>query len=136
MSYFLFKTEPTEYSYADLVRDKRTVWEGVRNPTALGYLRTVKKGDTVVIYHSGEKEAVGLAVAVSDAYPDPKLEDAKRVVVDIGPDHALSKPVPLSVFRADPTLATTELVRISRLSVMPLSAAHFKQILKLSGTAS
>lgn len=133
MPYFLFKTEPSEYSYADLLRDKRTVWEGVSNPTALGHLRKVRKGDTVVIYHSGEKQAVGLAIASSDPYPDPKARDLRRVVVDLRPERALPGPVALATFRSDPVLRTTELVRISRLSVMPLSAAHFKQLLKLAG---
>jgi predicted RNA-binding protein with PUA-like domain len=128
---FLFKTEPTEYSYADLVRHKRAVWDGISNALALIYLRQVKKGDTVVIYHSGaEKRAVGLAVATSNAYTDPKLKDPKRVVVNLKPQNALSKPVPLGAFKTDPILRTVELVRISRLSVMPLSTAQLKRLLQ------
>jgi len=129
---FLFKTEPTEYSYADLVRDKRAVWNGIANALALKYLRQVHKGDTVVIYHSGgEKRAVGLAVAASDSYADPGLKDPKRVVVDLRPDRALKAPVPLGTFKTDTVLRTVELVRISRLSVMPLSPAQLRRLLQL-----
>jgi predicted RNA-binding protein with PUA-like domain len=134
MPYWLFKTEPTDYAYADLARDRRVVWEGVSNPTALAHLRRVRKGDTVAIYHTGkEKAVVGLAEVTRGAYPDPKLGDPRRVVVDLKPVRALAAPVPLSDFRADPVLETTELVRISRLSVMPLTAAHFARVLERSG---
>lgn len=132
MACFLFKTEPTEYSYADLVRDKRAVWNGIANALALRYLRQVHKGDTVVIYHSGgEKRAVGVAVAASDSYADPKLKDPKRVVVDLKPDRALKAPVPLGTFKTDAVLRTVDLVRISRLSVMPLSPAQLRRLLQL-----
>jgi predicted RNA-binding protein with PUA-like domain len=134
MSYWLFKTEPTDYSFADLTRDKRVVWEGVSNPTALGHLRRVQKGDTVAFYHTGkEKAVVGLAEVTRGPYPDPKLGDPKRVVVDLKPVRALRAPVPLADFRTDPILRTTELVRISRLSVMPLSAGHFARVLERAG---
>jgi len=134
MSYWLFKTEPDDYSYADLARDKRVVWEGVRNPTALGHLRRVEKGDTVAVYHTGkEKAVVGLAEVTRAAYPDPKLGDPRRVVVDLKPVRALKTAVPLAYFRTDPVLKTTELVRISRLSVMPLTAAHFTRVLERAG---
>jgi predicted RNA-binding protein with PUA-like domain len=137
MSYWLFKTEPTDYSFADLVRDRRVVWEGVSNPTALMHLRGVKKGDTVVVYHTGnEKACVGLAEVTRAAYPDPKLDDPKRVVVDLKPVRALATPVPLADFRVDPVLKSTELVRISRLSVMPLSPAHFARVLARAGDKS
>ena len=92
MARFLVKTEPSTYSFADLTRDKRTVWDGVSNPVALKHLAMIRKGDTVVVYHTGdEKQAVGLAVAASDAYPDPKLGDSKRPVVDLRADRALQK---------------------------------------------
>lgn len=134
MAYWLFKTEPSDYSFADLARDRRVVWEGVRNPTALGHLRAVKKGDVVAIYHTGsEKSVVGLAEVTRGAYPDPKLGDPKRVVVDLKPVRALPAPVPLADFRVDPVLKTTELVRISRLSVMPLSPAHYARVLERAG---
>ena len=134
MSYWLLKTEPTYYSFDDLVRDRRVVWEGVKNPTALGHLRRVEKGDTVVIYHTAtEKSAIGLAEVTRGPYPDPKLSDPKRVVVDLKPLRRLAAPVPLATFRADAVLKTTELVRISRLSVVPLTAAHFARVLERAG---
>ena len=134
MSYWLFKTEPDDYSYADLTRDQRVVWEGVRNPTALGHLRGVAKGDMVAFYHTGkEKAVVGIAEVTRGAYPDPKLDDPKRVVVDLRPVRALKTPVPLADFRIDAVLKTTELVRISRLSVMPLSKEHFARVLERAG---
>ena len=133
-AYWLFKTEPSDYSFADLARDRRVVWEGVRNPTALGHLRAVKKGDVVAIYHTGsEKAVVGLAEVTRGAYPDPKLADPKRVVVDLKPVRALAAPVPLADFRVDPVLKSTELVRISRLSVMPLTPAHYARVLERAG---
>ena len=134
MSLWLFKTEPSEYSYADLARDKRVVWEGVSSNAALLHLRGVKKGDTVVVYHSGkDKAAVGLAEVTRGAYPDPKLGEPKRVVVDLKPVRAFATRVPLADFRTDPVLKTTELVRISRLSVMPLTPAHLARVLERAG---
>jgi predicted RNA-binding protein with PUA-like domain len=134
VSPFLFKTEPTEYSYSDLARDKRTRWDGVSNALALIHLRKVRKGDTVVIYHSGrDKCAVGLAVAASDAYPDPALGDPKRVVVDLRPQRTLATPVPLATFKTDPILRTVDLVRISRLSIMPLTEAQLERLLQHAG---
>lgn len=133
MAAFLFKTEPGEYSYADLARDKRVVWEGVSNATALIHLRQVRKGDTVVIYHTGdERAAVALASAASDPYPDPKLRDPKRVVVDLVPDRSFAVPVPLTTFKSDPAFADFALVKISRLSVMPVSSAQLKRLLSLA----
>jgi predicted RNA-binding protein with PUA-like domain len=133
MASFLFKTEPGDYAFADLEREHRTVWSGIRNPTALIHLRTVRKGDQVVIYHSGkDKAAVGIAVAESDPYPDPRLGDPKRVVLDLKPLRALARPVAIAEFRADPVLKKTELIRITRLSVMPLTAAQFDRVLELA----
>lgn len=134
MGIFLFKTEPSTYSYADLVRDKRTVWDGVSNPVALRHLSALKKGDTVVIYHTGdEKSAVGLAKATKDPFPDPKLGDPKRLVTEIAAERALSKPVTLAQVKADGILKTTELARLPRLSIMPLTEAHFRRLLELAG---
>ena len=133
MAAFLFKTEPSAYSFADLERDRRATWDGVSNALALIHLRRVRKGDTVVLYHTGaEKAAVGLATALSDPFPDPKLRDPRRIVVDLKPERALEKPVPLATFRADPVLRTVELVRLPRLSVMPLTATHLRQLLRLA----
>ncbi len=134
MARFLVKTEPSTYSFADLQRDKRTVWDGVSNPVALKHLATIRKGDTVIVYHTGdEKQAVGLAVAASDAYPDPKLKDPKRPVVDLSADRALPEPVTLGQVKADVVLKGTELARLPRLSVMPFSEPHFRRLLKLAG---
>ena len=134
MARFLVKTEPSTYSFANLQRDKRAVWDGVSNPVALKHLATIRKGDTVVVYHTAdEKQAVGLAVAASDAYPDPKLKDPKRPVVDLTPDKPLPKPVTLAQVKADATLKTSDLARLPRLSVMPLSEAQFKRLLQMAG---
>ena len=130
---WLFKEEPTHYSFDDLVRDKQTVWDGISNPTALKHLRSVKKGDTLLIYHSGElKSVVGTARAASGPYPDPKLRDEKRVVIDIVAGKPVPEPVALAQFRADPILRTTDLVRLSRLSVIPLNAAQLARVMKLA----
>src|SRR5262245_16844445 len=113
MARFLVKTEPATYSFADLQRDRRTVWDGVSNPVALKHLATIRKGDTVVVYHTGdEKQAVGLAVAASDPYPDPKLKDPRRPVFDLTPERKLVEPVTLSQVKADPVLKSTELARL------------------------
>ena len=134
MARFLVKTEPSTYSFADLARDKRTVWDGVSNPVALKHLATIRKGDTVVVYHTGdEKRAVGLAVAASDAYPDPRLKDSKRPVVDLAFDKALPIPVTLAQVKADAVLKGTELARLPRLSVMPFREDQFQRLLRLAG---
>ena len=134
MACYLLKTEPSVYSYEDLVRDKRAVWDGITNAAALIHLRQVKTGDRLVIYHTGDvKAAVGLARSTSDAYADPSQNDAKRAVVDVMPDGAFPNLVPLSTFRSDPLLEATDLVRITRLSVVPLTDAQYARILKLAG---
>jgi predicted RNA-binding protein with PUA-like domain len=133
MAVFLVKTEPSTYSLDDLRRDRKTVWDGVSNPVALRYLASMKSGDTVVVYHTGdEKQAVGLARAASDPYPDPKLQDPKRPVADLEFDRALSRPVTLAEVKADPVLKTSELARLPRLSVMPLTDAQFRKLLALA----
>ena len=134
MARFLVKTEPSTYSFADLVRDRRTVWDGVSNPVALKHLSSIRKGDTVIVYHTGdEKQCVGLADAASDSYPDPKLKDPKRPVIDLAAGRGLKKPVTLAQVKADAVLKSTPLARLPRLSVMPLSEAEFKQLMRLAG---
>lgn len=134
MARFLVKTEPGSYSFAALSREKRTVWDGVSNPVALKHLASIRKGDTVIVYHTGdEKQAVGLAEAVSDAYPDPKLKNPKRPVVDLAPTRPLPKPVTLAQVKADAVLQATPLARQPRLSVMPLSETEFKRLMRLAG---
>jgi len=134
MARFLVKTEPSTYSFADLRRDGRAVWDGVSNPVALKHLATIRKGDTVVVYHTGdEKQAVGLAVAASEAYPDPKLKEPKRLVADLTPDRPLPKPVSLATVKADAVLKASDLARLPRLSVMLLSEAQYQRLLRLAG---
>jgi len=134
MAAFLVKTEPTTYSFADLIREQRAVWDGVSNPVALRHLASIRKGDTVIVYHTGdEKQAVGLALAISDPYPDPKLGDTKRLVIDLEPDRPLPRPVTLAQVKADPVLKATELARLPRLSVMPFTAPQYQKLLRLAG---
>ncbi|MGE5243398.1 MAG: EVE domain-containing protein [Betaproteobacteria bacterium] len=129
---WLFKEEPTHYSYDDLVGDGRTAWSGVKNPLAQKHLRGVRKGDRILYYHTGnEKAVVGIAKALSDAYPDPKDKSGKMVVVDVGPVKKLARPVTLAAVKADPAFESFPLVRISRLSVMPVSDAEWDRIVSL-----
>jgi predicted RNA-binding protein with PUA-like domain len=124
--YYLLKTEPSTYSYADLAREGRTTWDGVTNPVALKHLRAMRAGDEVLIYHTGdEKRIVGVARVVADASPDPKASDERLVVVDLVPVRPLARPVTLAEIKADPRFAGWELVRIGRLSVMPVTPAHW-----------
>jgi predicted RNA-binding protein with PUA-like domain len=137
MPRWLLKTEPDCYAFADLVRDKKTAWDGVSNALALKHIRTMKKGDEAVIYHTGdERAAIGLAKVVSDPYPDPKEEDPKLVVVDLKPGKKLSSPVTLSDFKADPAFAGWDLLRISRLSVVPVPDAMWDRLLELAAAGA
>jgi predicted RNA-binding protein with PUA-like domain len=134
MNYWLLKTEPEAYSYEDLARDGETVWDGVTNNLALKFLRQMKKGDQALIYHTGgEKSVVGVADITRDPYPDPAAGDEKLVVVDVRPARKLPRPVPLSEIKADARFADFELVRNSRLSVMPVSPARWKLLLSMAG---
>ena len=133
MPHFLLKTEPATFSYADLVRERRSVWDGVANPVALKHLRAMKAGDEVLIYHTGkEKAAVGIARVVKAAYPDPTADDPKLVVVDLEPVRPLDAPVSLATIKADRRFAGWELVRVPRLSVMPVSEEQWTWILALA----
>lgn len=119
---WLFKTEPNEYSYSDLEQEKKTVWDGVGNNLALKNLREVRLGDEVLIYHSADEKAiVGIAEAVSDAYPDPNEVDEKVVVVNLKPKRRLARPLTLAEIKAIDELSDFDLVRLPRLSVMPVS---------------
>ena len=132
-THWLFKTEPSVYSYQQLVKDKKTMWDGVANNLALMHLKDIKKGDQIFIYHTGdEKQAVGLATAASDAYPDPKLADPKRLVIDLAAGDELAEPVTLAQVKADAVLKSTELARLPRLSVMPFSEVQFRRLLELA----
>jgi len=131
---WLFKEEPTNYSFDAFVKDKQTTWSGVKNPVAQRNLRSVKKGDQDFYYHTGdEKQIVGIAKALGDAYPDPDDKAGKAHVVDIGPVKKLARPVTLKEIKADPFFKNFDLVRISRLSVMPVSDAEWSRIVKLAG---
>lgn len=133
MAYWLLKTEPSVYSYADLERDKRTTWDGVTNNLALKHIRSMAKGDFVFIYHTGDEKAiVGIGEVCSTPYPDPKAGDPKLVVVDLKPTERLKKPVSLASIKALKEFADFALVRIGRLSVMPVSAGQWKLLLKMS----
>jgi predicted RNA-binding protein with PUA-like domain len=129
MARWLFKEEPDHYSYADLERDGQTIWDGVANNQALQNLRKVAKKDLILYYHTGnEKAVVGIMAAVSDPYPDPREGDPKLAVVDVKPVRRLARPVTLAKIKADPVFAGWDLIRNSRLSVMPVSAAQWKRI--------
>ena len=122
---WILKTEPSTYAWDDLVRDGQTVWEGVANAAALIHLRAMQTGDEALIYHSGSGKAiVGVACITRGAYPDPKLNDPRRVVIDVQAHHPLKRPVTLAAIKADRGLAQLGLVRISRLSCMPVSSEH------------
>jgi predicted RNA-binding protein with PUA-like domain len=132
---WLFKEEPTHYGFDAFVKDKKTVWSGVKNPLAQKHLRSVKKGDRIFYYHTGdEKAVVGIAKAVGDAYSDPKDKTGKQSVVDVVPVGKLPRPVTLAEIKADPAFKEFPLVRISRLSVMPVSDAEWTRIEKMART--
>ena len=131
-NYWLLKTEPSTYSYADLERDKKAVWDGVSNALALKHLRSMKRGDFAFIYHTGdEKQVVGIAEITSDAYPDPKENDARLVVVDLKPRERLKRPVTLGEVKALSEFRDFELVRMGRLSVMPVSEERWKKLVRM-----
>ena len=130
---WLFKTEPSAYSFAQLEADGRTVWDGVKNALALKHLSAVAKGDEVLFYHTGdEKAVVGIATVARGAYPDPKQRDAKLLVVDLEAGRALPRPVTLAEMRTNAKLAGFDLLRPPRLSVMPVSAAQWAEILRMA----
>lgn len=133
--YWLIKSEPDVYSYAQLVKDGKTVWDGVRNFMARNNLRAMKEGDLLFFYHSNVgKEIVAVAKVVREAYPDPKAKGEDWSAVDVAPAFAMKKPVTLADIKGDPKLAGFQLITHSRLSVVPVSEAHFDHILKMGET--
>jgi predicted RNA-binding protein with PUA-like domain len=131
---WLLKTEPGDYSFDDLVRDRKTHWDGVTNTTAQMHMRAMQVGDTVVVYHSqSDKAAIGLGEVVRGPYPDPTDPAGKRVWVDISAGHRLDRPVTLAEMKAAPVFATSSLVRQSRLSVVPLDDEQLAEIERLAG---
>ncbi|MBI2950364.1 MAG: EVE domain-containing protein [Verrucomicrobia bacterium] len=134
-TYWLVKQEPESYSWSTFVKERITAWTGVRNFQARNNLRTMKKGDWVCFYHSGdEKQVVGLARVEKGYYPDPTATEGDWSCVDLAPVRAFKKPVPLSAVKSDPLLKQTALARNSRLSVSPVSEAEFKRLLELAET--
>jgi len=133
MARWLVKEEPDHYSFDTLVRDGKTTWSGVKNPLAQKHLRSIRKGDRIFYYHTGkEKAVVATAKASSDAYVDPKDKTGKLSVVDVVPDKKLARPVTLAEIKAEKAFASFPLVRMSRLSVMPVSDAEWERIEALS----
>ena len=133
MALWLLKTEPSEYSFDDLVRERVTAWTGVSNPQAQANLRTMREGDRALIYHSGEKRAVGAAEVVRAAYRDPTAENgAELVCVDVRAVAPLPAPVPLEALKQEPAFEGSALLRQGRLSVVPLSPAQWQDIEELA----
>lgn len=133
--YWILKTEPGCYSFSDLERDKKTAWDGVRNYQARNNLRSMKRGDLALIYHSvGPKDLVGIATVTKEAFPDSTARDGDWVAVEIKPLKLLKQPVNLSVLRADPRLKNLSLVKQGRLSVCPVSKDEWNAILELAET--
>jgi predicted RNA-binding protein with PUA-like domain len=131
MSRWLLKTEPSAYSWEDLVREGRTAWTGVANPQAQANLRAMRKGDAAIVYHTGSvKAAVGIAEVVREAYPEPGQEGL--VCVDLAAGAALASPVSLAALKAAKPFAGSPLVRQGRLSVVPLDEAQWKALLDLA----
>jgi predicted RNA-binding protein with PUA-like domain len=129
---WLFKEEPANYNFDQLVRDGKTSWTGVRNPVAQKNLRSVRKGDRIFFYHTGkEKSVVGIAKAAADAYPDPADKDGKLYAVDVAPVKKLKEPVTLASVKADKFFATFALTRVPRLSVMPVTDEQWERVVEM-----
>jgi predicted RNA-binding protein with PUA-like domain len=135
MNYWLVKSEPETYSWGDLVKDGKTAWTGVRNYQARINLRAMKKGDLALFYHSGaNKEVVGVAKVTTTAYPDPTAKEGDWSCVDFVPVRPVAQPINLQVIKADKILRDMVLVKNSRLSVQPVTAAQFNRVLELTAT--
>ncbi|MCS6975181.1 MAG: EVE domain-containing protein [Cyclobacteriaceae bacterium] len=131
MNYWLVKTEPDTYAWDNLVKDKTTVWDGIRNFQARKFLKEMKKGDTVLVYHTGDDKSIqGIAKVTREAFPDPK--DNEWLAVELAPVKSLKSPVPLSVIKNTKKLDKMMLVRSPRLSVQPVRADEFDVIIQLS----
>lgn len=129
MAYWLFKEEPTHFSYADLEAAGETVWDGVSNALAKKYLRQVREGDEILYYHTGSEKAV---VGVMKALGDAQSQESGEVTVNVAPLYRLPKPVTLAEIKADPAFADWELTRLPRLSIMPVSAAQWRRLMRMS----
>lgn len=136
MAYWLLKTEPGTYSWDDLVRDKRAVWDGISNNAALLHMRKARAGDLALLYHTGgERRAMGVVEILGEAYPDPKEKDPKLLVVDVSARGPLASPVELGQVKARPEFQGSPLVREGRLSFVPLTAVQWKVFLALGKKA-
>ena len=134
MAYWLMKSEPFKYSWEQLLKDKKTFWDGVRNYAARNNLKAMKKGDLAFFYHSNEGvEIVGIAEIVKESYQDPTTNEAAWVAVDVKPFQTLKRPVSLAQIKADKRLANMALVRLGRLSVQPVTEKEWKIVLELAG---
>jgi predicted RNA-binding protein with PUA-like domain len=134
MAYWLVKSEPFKYSWEQLLKDKRTFWDGVRNYAARNNLQAMQKGDLLLFYHSNEGlEIVGIAELVKTSYPDPTTDEKAWVVVDIRPVKTLKKPVTLKAIKNEKRLAGMDLLRLSRLSVQSVKPAEWEVIMELAG---
>ncbi|MBK6826411.1 MAG: EVE domain-containing protein [Chitinophagaceae bacterium] len=134
MAYWLAKSEPIVYSWDDLVKEKQTCWSGIRNYAARLHLRAMKKGEEVLFYHSNEGTCiVGIAKVIKEAYPDPTTDNDRWVAVDLKPYKKLKLPVSLETIKKDKRLTEMALVRISRLSVQPVSEEEWKVVMELAG---
>ncbi|MBS1607083.1 MAG: EVE domain-containing protein [Bacteroidetes bacterium] len=134
MAYWLVKSEPSVYSWEQFEKDKETVWSGVRNYAARLHLRAMKKGDQVLYYHSNEGlEIVGIAKVIKEAYQDPTTDDDRWVAVDLKPFRRLKNPVSMDQIKEDPRLKEMALVRISRLSVQPVSDKEWTVVMGMAG---
>ena len=132
-NYWILKTDADTYAFDQLVRDRRTVWDGVSNALALKHIRSMAKCDQLLIYHSGDDKAlVGRARVASDPYPDPKAKDSKLYVVEVEAGDRLARPVTLAEVKADPAFADLGLVRMSRLSVIPVPAEQWRRLLGMA----
>ena len=133
-NFWILKSDPDTYGFDELVRDRKTVWDGVSNALALKHIRSMAKGDHAFVYHTGDEKAlVGLARIASDPYPDPKAGDPKLAVVDLEAGERLPRPVTLAEVKADPAFAELGLVRMSRLSVIPVPADQWTRLLGMAG---
>ena len=134
MNYWLVKSEPSVYSWDDFVNEKQTCWSGVRNYAARLHLRNMKKNDLLFFYHSNEGTAIiGIAKVLKESYQDPTTSDDKWVAVNINPVKKLNQPVPLELIKKDSLLTAMALVRISRLSVQPVTEQEWERIIHLAG---
>jgi predicted RNA-binding protein with PUA-like domain len=137
MAYWLLKTEPENYSYFDLERDGSTIWDGINNALALKHLRTMTIGDLALIYHTGkERQVIGVAEIVSQPYIDPALNDTKRAVVDVRASRRVQQPLTLAQIKQDDKFTGFDLLRLPRLSVVPVSEVYWQRLIELTNKDS